>query len=159
MAFRETVAIRVRFPISREHVAGLSLRYYDLVSSESKAHLVIKDKSENCSSLEVDFQRIHDSVNGPLKKEDLLEGIDKDPCGEPEVLQMEVISSEPYTIYNSDQLPKSKNKAVNAKRRKFQAKIAKEINDNVVKQLHQFYKSQVFDPFPLFIAYFFFKDG
>ena len=103
-------------------MAGLSLRYYDLVSSESKAHLVIKDKSENCSSLEVDFQRIHDSINGQLKKEDLLEGIEKDPCGEPELLQMEVISREPYTIYNSGQLPKSKNKAVNAKRRKLQVK-------------------------------------
>ena len=36
----------------------------DLVSTNNKAQLKITTKDANCSEMEVDFQRIHDTKNG-----------------------------------------------------------------------------------------------
>ena len=64
LAFHEKYKIQIYFPIARHHLAGMTLQYYDLVSSNNNAKLRIATKNENCSILVVDFERTHDTKNG-----------------------------------------------------------------------------------------------
>ena len=102
-----------------------------------------------------------------LTADKLIEGIVGDDCGEPEVVTMQVINRAPYASYDRSKSPKSRNRTckdkiwifnleflanvmrhytnslVNARREKIQAEILKEINENVVKQLHTYYENNM----------------
>ena len=64
LEFKERYQIKIRFPIKHHHVKELTLQYYDLVSTNNNARLKIHAKDANCSIMEVDFERVHDTKNG-----------------------------------------------------------------------------------------------
>ena len=62
--FHETYKIQINFPVARHHVAGLTLQYYSLVSTNKSARVKVEVQNDNCSVMVVSFERVHDTKEG-----------------------------------------------------------------------------------------------